>query len=202
MRQALADGVIAGFPVEDVRVTVFDGKTTPVDGKEVAFTTAGRKATMEVIRNSKPIVLEPIVEIEILGPTAPSATLTGDLSGKRGHVTGTGQRGGMTAITGRCRWPSSTTTSPPEIADRRAGQLQPRVSATTRRCRRTQQQLTAHYKAHDDERRFIAPGRFHGSALFVSIPRSRLLKETTMSTSASPPSTRRAVPCSAPALPT
>jgi elongation factor G len=56
---------------------------------------------MEVIRNSKPIVLEPIVEIEILGPDSAIGDLTGDLSGKRGHVTGTGQRGGMTSITGQ-----------------------------------------------------------------------------------------------------
>jgi len=101
VRQALADGVIAGFPVEDVRVVVFDGKTHSVDGKEVAFFTAGRKATMEAIRNARPIVLEPIVDIEILAPEAAIGDLTGDLSGKRGHVTGTGQRGGMTAISGQ-----------------------------------------------------------------------------------------------------
>ena len=101
VRQALADGVIAGFPVEDIRVTVFDGKTHSVDGKEVAFFTAGRKATMDAIRNAQPIVLEPVVEIEILSPEAAIGDLTGDLSGKRGHITGTGQRGGMTAITGQ-----------------------------------------------------------------------------------------------------
>jgi len=101
VRQALADGVIAGFPVEDVRVVVFDGKTHAVDGKEVAFFTAGRKATMEAIRNARPIVLEPVVDIEILAPESAIGDLTGDLSGKRGHVTGTSQRGGMTAISGQ-----------------------------------------------------------------------------------------------------
>ncbi|MCK6404676.1 MAG: elongation factor G [Rhodocyclaceae bacterium] len=101
VRQALADGVIAGFPVEDVRVTVFDGKTHSVDGKEVAFFTAGRKATMAAIREARPIVLEPIVEIEILAPGHAMGDLTGDLSGKRGHVTGTGQRGGLAAISGQ-----------------------------------------------------------------------------------------------------
>ncbi|MBW7903648.1 MAG: elongation factor G [Rhodocyclaceae bacterium] len=101
VRQALADGVIAGFPVEDVRVTVFDGKTHPVDGKEVAFFTAGRKAAMAAVREARPIVLEPVVDIEILAPEAAIGDLAGDLAGKRGHVTGTGQRGGMTAISGQ-----------------------------------------------------------------------------------------------------
>ena len=152
VRQALADGVIAGFPVEDVRVTVFDGKTHSVDGKEVAFYTAGRKATMEVIRNSKPIVLEPIVEIEILGPDSAIGDLTGDLSGKRGHVTGTGQRGGMTSITGQVplaelndyqsRLKSLTGGQGSySLSFSHYAQVPPNV----------QQQLTAHYKAHDDE---------------------------------------------------
>ncbi len=101
VRQALADGVIAGYTVEDLKVTVFDGKTHPVDGKEVAFTIAGRKAVIEAIRNAKPIVLEPIVEIEIVVPEASIGDLTGDLSGRRGHITGTDSRGhGMAAITG------------------------------------------------------------------------------------------------------
>ncbi|MCL2830310.1 MAG: elongation factor G [Betaproteobacteria bacterium] len=102
VRQALSDGVVAGFPVEDVRVTVFDGKTHPVDGKEIAFFTAGRKATMSAIRNASPIVLEPIVEIEIVAPDESIGDLSGDLSGKRGHVTGTDTRSrSVTAITGQ-----------------------------------------------------------------------------------------------------
>lgn len=101
VRQALADGVIAGFPVEDIRVTVFDGKTHAVDGKEVAFFTAGRRATMEAIRGAQPILLEPVVEIEILAPENAIGDLTGDLAGKRGHITGTGERGGLSAITGQ-----------------------------------------------------------------------------------------------------
>ena len=101
VRQALAGGVVAGFPVEDVKVTVFDGKTHAVDGKEVAFVTAGRKAVIEAIRGAKPIVLEPIVTIEIVLPEAAIGDLTGDLSGRRGHITGTDSRGrGFAVITG------------------------------------------------------------------------------------------------------
>ncbi len=101
VRQALAGGVTAGFPVEDLRVIVYDGKTHPVDGKEVAFVTAGRKATVEAIRAASPIVLEPIVNIEIVSPEAYIGDLTGDLSSRRGHITGTNPRpGGTAAITG------------------------------------------------------------------------------------------------------
>jgi elongation factor G len=102
VRRALGEGVVAGFPVEDIRVIVYDGKTHPVDGKEVAFVTAGRKATVEAIRAATPIVLEPIVSIEIVAPDSAIGDLTGDLSGKRGHITGTDSRGGgMAAITGQ-----------------------------------------------------------------------------------------------------
>lgn len=101
VRQALAGGVVAGYEVEDLKVTVFDGKTHAVDGKEVAFTIAGRKAVIEAIRNAKPIVLEPIVSIEIIVPEGAIGDLTGDLAGRRGHITGTDGRGhGMAAITG------------------------------------------------------------------------------------------------------
>ncbi len=101
VRQALADGVIAGFPAQDIRVIVYDGKTHAVDGKDVAFVTAGRKATVEAIRAASPIVLEPIVTIEIVAPEAAIGDLTGDLSSRRGHITGTSPRPGNTAsITG------------------------------------------------------------------------------------------------------
>ncbi|HJW26880.1 MAG TPA: elongation factor G [Rhodocyclaceae bacterium] len=102
VRQALEGGVVAGYPVEDLKVTVYDGKTHPVDGKEVAFVTAGRKAVIEAIRGAKPIVLEPIVNIEIVVPEAAIGDLTGDLSGRRGQITGTDGRGhGMVAINGQ-----------------------------------------------------------------------------------------------------
>ncbi|MES2582763.1 MAG: elongation factor G [Pseudomonadota bacterium] len=97
VRQALADGVVAGFPVHDLRVTVYDGKTHAVDGKDIAFTLAGRKATIEAVHKAGPIVLEPLVNIEVLAPEAAIGDLTGDLSSKRGHVTGTQPRPAATA---------------------------------------------------------------------------------------------------------
>jgi elongation factor G len=63
-----------------------------VDGKEIAFVSAAKKATIQAIRNAKPIVLEPIVNIEIAIPQSHIGDLAGDLSGRRGHVTGTGEK--------------------------------------------------------------------------------------------------------------
>ena len=101
VRQALADGIVAGYAVEDVKVTVFDGKTHPVDGKEVAFVAAGKKATIEAIRNAQPIILEPIVNIEIVVPQNHIGDMAGDLSSRRGHVTGTGEKAhGMAIVSG------------------------------------------------------------------------------------------------------
>jgi len=102
VRQALEGGVVAGYAVEDVKVTVYDGKSHDVDGKEVAFVTAGRKATIDAIRAARPIVLEPIVDIEIVVPEENIGDLSGDLSSRRGHITGTDAHGhGMSAITGQ-----------------------------------------------------------------------------------------------------
>ena len=102
VRQALADGVLGGFAVQDLRVTVYDGKSHAVDGKDIAFFTAARKATVDAIRAAAPIVLEPIVDIEVLAPQAAIGDLTGDLASKRGHVTGTQPRGtALVAIAGQ-----------------------------------------------------------------------------------------------------
>ncbi|MGB6450416.1 MAG: elongation factor G, partial [Steroidobacteraceae bacterium] len=65
VRQVLTEGAVAGFPIEDVRVTVYDGKHHPVDSKEVAFVAAGRKAFLDALQKASPVVLEPIVRVEI-----------------------------------------------------------------------------------------------------------------------------------------
>jgi len=99
VRQALAEGVVAGFAVHDMRVTVYDGKTHAVDGKEVAFVAAGRKATVDAVRKARPIVLEPVVKIEVVAPEATIGDLTG--AAKRAQVTGTQARAANTvAISG------------------------------------------------------------------------------------------------------
>jgi elongation factor G len=101
VRMALDSGVIAGYPVHDIRVTVYDGKHHAVDSKEVAFVSAGRKAIIDAFAKAGAIVLEPIVNIEIAAPDKFMGDLTSDLSGKRGHVTGTDNAGGeLTTIKG------------------------------------------------------------------------------------------------------
>jgi elongation factor G len=89
VEQVLVEGPLAGFPVQDVRVIVYDGKYHPVDSKEVAFVSAGRKAFLDAISKARPIVLEPIVGVEINCPASMMGDVTGDLSSRRGQVTGT-----------------------------------------------------------------------------------------------------------------
>jgi len=89
VEQVLTAGPVAGFPMQDVRVTVYDGKYHPVDSKEVAFVAAGRKAFLDAIGKARPIVLEPIVGVEINCPANNMGDVTGDLSSRRGQVTGT-----------------------------------------------------------------------------------------------------------------
>ena len=102
VRQAMDQGVVAGFPLQDVRVTVYDGKSHAVDGKEIAFVTAGKKAFLEAAAQARPVVLEPIVHVELTAPESAIGDVSGDFSGRRGQITGheTG-RGGMLIISGQ-----------------------------------------------------------------------------------------------------
>ena len=89
VRSVLDSGVIAGHPLRDVRVIVYDGKSHSVDSKDIAFATAGRKAFIDAVKKASPIVLEPIVRVEITAPEHSMGEVTGDLSAKRGQVNGT-----------------------------------------------------------------------------------------------------------------
>jgi elongation factor G len=100
--QVLEHGAIAGYPLQDVKVVVYDGKSHPVDSKEVAFVAAGRKAFLEAINKARPIVLEPIVNIHVNVPENCIGDITGDLSSKRGQVSGTQPMGsGLVSIAGQ-----------------------------------------------------------------------------------------------------
>jgi elongation factor G len=95
-------GAIAGYPMQDVRVVVYDGKSHPVDSKEVAFVAAGRKAFLDAVNKARPIVLEPIVSIHVNVPEQNIGDITGDLSSKRGQVSGTqAASGGLISISGQ-----------------------------------------------------------------------------------------------------
>jgi len=88
IRDQMRKGVIAGFPVVDVKVSLVDGKTHPVDSKDIAFQIAGREAFKKAFLQSKPILLEPIMNIEITVPTEYVGDIARDLAGKRGQVLG------------------------------------------------------------------------------------------------------------------
>ncbi|MGE0079843.1 MAG: elongation factor G [Thiohalomonadaceae bacterium] len=99
VRQAMETGALAGYPMHDVKVTVTDGKYHPVDSKEVAFVTAGRRAFLDAVSKAGPMVLEPIVNLELVVPAGAMGTITGDLTGRRGHVLGSRTLpGGMIGI--------------------------------------------------------------------------------------------------------
>jgi elongation factor G len=88
VRAVMDSGYLAGFPLQDLRITVYDGKSHPVDSKEVAFIAAGRKAFLDALSKARPIVLEPIVNVEIALPEAHMGDIAGDLSARRGHIKG------------------------------------------------------------------------------------------------------------------
>ena len=98
VKQVLEHGAVAGYPFSDVRVTVYDGKHHPVDSKEIAFVTAGKRAFMDAISKARPIVLEPIARVEVTTPSESVGDITGHLAGIRGRIAGSD-----TATGGRVR---------------------------------------------------------------------------------------------------
>jgi len=153
VREVLATGAISGNPVVDVRCVVYDGKHHSVDSKEIAFVTAGKKAFMAAIREARPIVLEPIVNVEINAPSNALGDITGDLASRRGMVSGTAN-GAPGTMTVRGQAPMS------ELLG-----YQSRLNALTSGQGRytidfshyeavppnTQQQLVGQFKVRDDE---------------------------------------------------
>ena len=100
IRQALDSGALSGNPMQDIRVTVYDGKHHPVDSKEVAFVAAGKKAFLDAFSKSRPVVLEPIVNINVTAPNEAMGDINADISVKRGRISNTlALSGGMTTIT-------------------------------------------------------------------------------------------------------
>jgi elongation factor G len=89
VRQAMKEGAILGYPMQDVKVTVYDGKHHNVDSKEIAFVQAGKKAFLDAVSKARPIVMEPIVDAEFSVPSDCVGGVTGDLAGMRGMITGT-----------------------------------------------------------------------------------------------------------------
>jgi elongation factor G len=98
IRQVLTQGVIAGYPVVDVKAVVYDGKEHPVDSKDIAFQVAGREAFKAAVNGAGPKILEPIMSLEIVVPEDCVGDVMGDLNSRRGRVAGVDSAGGRQVV--------------------------------------------------------------------------------------------------------
>ena len=100
IKEAVDTGVIAGYPVVDVKVTAFDGSYHDVDSNEMAFKIAGSMGFKEGFRRAKPVLLEPIMKVEVVTPEEYSGDVIGDLNRRRGQITGMDEGPSGKVITG------------------------------------------------------------------------------------------------------
>ena len=89
VRRVMGEGAIAGYPMYNIKVSVYDGKHHAVDSKEIAFATAGRRAFIDAVKKAKPVLLEPFVKLHITIPSDLIGDVSSDISGKRGRILGT-----------------------------------------------------------------------------------------------------------------
>lgn len=99
VEEAMQNGILAGYPTIDVRVTLFDGSYHEVDSSEMAFKLAGSKAYKEIARNAGPIILEPIMSVEVIVPAEYMGDIIGDLNSRRGRIRDIEDRNGAKVIT-------------------------------------------------------------------------------------------------------
>ena len=98
IRAMIEEGVIAGYPVVDVKVDVYDGKEHPVDSKDIAFQKAGREAFKKAVSEARPVLLEPVVDLEVTFPGDTMGEIQGDLNRRRGRVVGMEAAGPFQAL--------------------------------------------------------------------------------------------------------
>ncbi len=101
IKVVMRDGVVAGFPVKNVSVSVYDGKEHPVDSKPVAFEIAGREAFKIAVKNASPVLLEPIMDVRITVPEANMGDILGDLNTRRARVQGMDSEKGRSIVTAK-----------------------------------------------------------------------------------------------------
>lgn len=98
IQEAMETGVVSGYPVVDIGVTLYDGSFHDVDSSEIAFKIAGSMAFKDAVRKSSPVILEPVMNLEVVVPETHMGNVIGDLSSRRGRVSSTEMRGGMQAV--------------------------------------------------------------------------------------------------------
>ena len=94
----MENGVIAGYPLVDVKATLYDGTYHDVDSSEIAFKIAGSMALQDAVKHADPTILEPIMKVEVTTPDEYMGDVIGDLSSRRAQVVGTQKRGMVTVI--------------------------------------------------------------------------------------------------------
>ena len=99
VKEALENGVLAGYPLVDIKVTLYDGTYHEVDSSEIAFKIAGSTALQSGVRQAGLVLLEPIMKVEVTTPEEFMGDVIGDLSSKRAQILGTAQRGQVRIIT-------------------------------------------------------------------------------------------------------
>ena len=99
IKEALERGTLAGFPMVDIKVRLYDGSYHDVDSSEMAFKLAGSQAFQDAAKKASPVLLEPIMKVEVVTPDEYTGAVTGDLSARRGHLEGQISRGGTQIIT-------------------------------------------------------------------------------------------------------
>lgn len=98
IQDKMVEGIIAGYPVVDIKVELYDGKEHPVDSKDIAFQIAGREAIKEAVMKASPVLLEPIVKMEVVIPGRFMGDVTGDISSRRGRVIGMDSLGDLQVV--------------------------------------------------------------------------------------------------------
>ncbi len=98
IQDKMIEGIMAGYPVVDLRVELYDGKEHPVDSKDIAFQIAGREAIKEAVLKATPVLLEPIVKMEVVVPSKYMGDITGDISSRRGRVIGMDSLGDLQMV--------------------------------------------------------------------------------------------------------
>jgi elongation factor G len=101
IKEALTRGVLAGFPIDDVRIELYDGKHHEVDSSEMAFKIAGSMAFQDAAKKAKPVLLEPVMRVEVVVPKDYLGDVMGDLASRRGRIQSQEDRGGTQIINAR-----------------------------------------------------------------------------------------------------
>ena len=101
IREAMTTGVLAGYPVDDVAVELYDGSFHDVDSSEMAFKIAGSMAFQDAAKKAKPVLLEPMMRVEVVVPKEHLGNVMGDLSSRRGQIQSQEDRGGTQIINAR-----------------------------------------------------------------------------------------------------